>query len=73
MGDSMRAVQNQTSSDEFIVYKRGVGHVMYKILEQIVEPICKQHPPLGPASNGKLIFSADSGAINRSSGLCFHQ
>jgi hypothetical protein len=48
MNDSIRAVEKQTSLEELKVFKRGVGHVMYEVFEQIVEPICKQHPSLRP-------------------------
>jgi len=48
MDDSIRAVEKQTSPEEFKAFKRGVGHVMYEVFAQIVEPICKQHPSLRP-------------------------
>jgi hypothetical protein len=48
MDDSIRAVEKQTSPEEFKAFKRGVGHVMYEVFERIVEPICKRHPALRP-------------------------
>jgi len=48
MKDSIRAVESKTSPEELKTFKRGVGHVMYEVFEQIVEPICKQHPSLRP-------------------------
>ena len=48
MNDSIRDVENKTSPEEFKTFKRGVGHVIYEVFEQIVEPICKQHPSLRP-------------------------
>ena len=48
MDDSIRAVEKRTSAEELKVFKRGVGHVMYEVFEQIVEPICKRHPSLRP-------------------------
>jgi hypothetical protein len=48
MNDSIRAVESKTSPEELKNFKRGVGHVMYEVFEQIVEPICKQHPSLRP-------------------------
>ena len=46
LNDSIRAVESKTSSEELKTFKRGLGHVMYEVFEQIVEPICKQHPSL---------------------------
>lgn len=48
MDDSIRAVEKRTSAEELKVFKRGVGHVMYEVFEQIVEPICKRHRSLRP-------------------------
>jgi hypothetical protein len=48
MDDSIRAVEKQISPMEYKAFKRGVGHVMYEVFEQIVEPICKRHPALRP-------------------------
>ena len=48
MDDSIRAVESQTSPDEYTAFKRGVGHVMCEVFEQIVGPICKRHPSLRP-------------------------
>jgi hypothetical protein len=48
MDDSIRAVEKQTSPEELKAFKRGVGHVMCEVFEQIVEPICKRHPSLRP-------------------------
>jgi hypothetical protein len=48
MDDSIRAVEHKTSPEEYKAFRRGVGHVMYEMFEQIVEPICKQHPSLRP-------------------------
>ena len=48
MNDSIRAVESQTSPEEYKAFKRGVGHVMYEVFEQIVEPICRRHPSLHP-------------------------
>ena len=48
MNDSIRTVESQTSQEEYKAFKRGVGHVMYEVFEQIVEPICKRHPSLRP-------------------------
>ncbi len=48
MHESLRAVENRTSPEEYKAFRRGVGHVTYEVFEQIVEPICKQHPSLRP-------------------------
>jgi hypothetical protein len=48
MDESIRAVEKQTSPEEYKAFKRGVGHVVYEVFEQIVEPICKRHPALRP-------------------------
>jgi hypothetical protein len=48
MDDAIRSVERKTSDEEHNAFKRGVGHVMYEVFEQIVEPICKQHPSLKP-------------------------
>lgn len=48
MNDSILRVEKQTSPEELRAFKRGVGHVMYEVFEQIVEPICKRHPSLRP-------------------------
>jgi hypothetical protein len=48
MDDAIRSVEHRTSPEEFKAFKRGVGHVIYEVFEQIVEPICKQHPSLRP-------------------------
>jgi hypothetical protein len=48
MDDSIRAVEKRTSPEEYKAFKRGVGHVMYEVFEQIVEPICKRYPSLRP-------------------------
>jgi hypothetical protein len=48
MNDSIRAVESQISPEELKTFKRSVGHVMYEVFEQIVEPICKRHPSLRP-------------------------
>jgi hypothetical protein len=48
MDDAIRSVEDRTSAEEFKAFKRGVGHVMYEVFEQIVEPICEQHPSLRP-------------------------
>jgi hypothetical protein len=36
MDDCIR--ESQTSPEEYKAFKRGVGHVMYEVFEQIVEP-----------------------------------
>jgi hypothetical protein len=48
MNDSIASVEHQTSPEEYKAFRRGVGHVIYEVFEQIVEPICKQHPSLRP-------------------------
>jgi hypothetical protein len=48
MDDAIRSVEHRTSPEEYKDLKRGVGHVIYEVFEQIVEPICKQHPSLRP-------------------------
>jgi len=48
MDDAIRSVEHKASPEEYKAFKRGVGHVMYEVFEQIVEPICKQHPSLRP-------------------------
>lgn len=48
MDDAIRSVEHKASPEEYNAFKRGVGHVMYEVFEQIVEPICKQHPSLRP-------------------------
>ena len=48
MDDAILSVEHQTSPDEYKAFKRGVGHVMCEVFEQIVEPICSQHPSLRP-------------------------
>jgi hypothetical protein len=48
MDDSIRAIQNKTSAEEYNAFKRSVGHVMYEVFDKIVEPICKKHPALRP-------------------------
>jgi hypothetical protein len=48
MDECIRAVEKGTSPEEYKAFKRGVGHVMCEVFEQIVEPICKRHPSLRP-------------------------
>lgn len=48
MDDAIRSVEHKTSPEEYKAFKHGVGHVMYEVFEQIVEPICKEHPSLRP-------------------------
>ena len=48
MDESIRTVEHKTSPEEHKAFKRAVGHVMYEVFEQIVEPICKKHPSLRP-------------------------
>jgi len=51
MEDSIRTIEGQAgqaSPEEYKAFKRGVGHLMYEVFEQIVEPICKRHPLLRP-------------------------
>ena len=48
MNDAIATVEHHTSPAEYKAFKRGVGHVIYEVFEQIVEPICKQHPSLRP-------------------------
>jgi hypothetical protein len=48
MNDAIASLEHQTSPEEHKTFKRGVGHVIYEVFEQIVEPICKQHPSLRP-------------------------
>jgi hypothetical protein len=48
MDESIRTVENKVSPDEYKAFKRGVGHVMFEVFQQIVEPICKRHPTLRP-------------------------
>lgn len=48
MDNSIRAVEKQTSPEEYKAFKRGVGYVMYEVFEKIVEPICERHPALRP-------------------------
>jgi hypothetical protein len=48
MDDAIRSVEHKTSTEEYKAFELGVGHVMYEVFQQIVEPICKQHPSLRP-------------------------
>jgi hypothetical protein len=48
MDDAVRFVEHKISPDEYKAFKRSVGHVMYEVFAQVVEPICKQHPSLRP-------------------------
>jgi hypothetical protein len=48
MDDSIRAIESQTSPEEFKAFRRCVGYVMYEVFDKIVEPICKRHPSLRP-------------------------
>jgi hypothetical protein len=48
MNDAIASVEHRTSPEEYKAFKRGVGHVIYEVFEQVVEPICKQHPSLRP-------------------------
>ena len=48
MDDAIRSVEHKTSPAEYKAFKRGVGHVMAEIFEQVVQPICTQHPSLRP-------------------------
>jgi hypothetical protein len=48
MDDAIRFVEHKISTEEYKAFKRGVGHVMCEVFEQLVEPICKQHPSLRP-------------------------
>jgi len=48
MNDAVASVEHQSSPEEYKAFRLGVGHVMYEVFEQIVEPICKQHPSLRP-------------------------
>jgi hypothetical protein len=48
MNDAIASLEHQTSPEEYKTFKRSVGHVIYEVFEQIVEPICKQHPSLRP-------------------------
>ena len=34
--------------EEYKVFKRDVGYVVYELFDKIVEPICKLHPSLKP-------------------------
>lgn len=48
MDESIRAVERQTSADEYKRYKRAIGFVMYEVFDKIIEPLCRQHPSLKP-------------------------
>jgi hypothetical protein len=48
MDNAIQSVEHKASPEEYKVFKHGVGHVMCEVFEQIVEPICKQHPSLRP-------------------------
>ncbi len=48
MNECIRAVENKTSPEEYKSFKHGVGHVIYEVFDQIIEPICKRHPALRP-------------------------
>jgi hypothetical protein len=48
MDDAVRSIEHKTSPEEYKAFKRGVGHVMYEVFQQIVEPICTLHPSLQP-------------------------
>jgi hypothetical protein len=48
MDDAMRFLEHKASPEEYNAFKRSIGHVIYEVFEQIVEPICKQHPSLRP-------------------------
>jgi hypothetical protein len=48
MNDAIEFVEHRTSPEEYKAFRRGVGHVIYEVFEQVVEPICKKHPSLRP-------------------------
>ena len=48
MDDCIRSIEKKSSPEEYKSFKRGVGHVMNEVFEQIIEPICKRHPSLRP-------------------------
>ncbi len=48
MEESIRVVGKETSREEYKVFKRDVGYVVYELFDKIVEPICKLHPSLKP-------------------------
>jgi hypothetical protein len=48
MNEAIASLEHRTSPEEYRVFKRAVGHVINEVFEQVVEPICKQHPSLRP-------------------------
>jgi hypothetical protein len=48
MDESVRFVEKMSSPEEYKVFKKGIGHVMYEVFEKIIEPICERHPSLKP-------------------------
>ncbi|HEX4074707.1 MAG TPA: hypothetical protein VHX49_04855 [Candidatus Acidoferrales bacterium] len=48
MIESIAIVQTRSSPEECKAFKRGVGHVIYEVFDQIIEPICARHPALKP-------------------------
>jgi len=44
--ESIRAIESDTSPEQYKAFSRGVGHLMCKVFEPIVDPISKQHPSL---------------------------
>jgi hypothetical protein len=48
LADSVQNVRNASAPEEFEVYQRRVGTLVYSIFEQILVPIYKKHPSLKP-------------------------
>jgi len=48
MHETLEIVEKGVSPEEYIAYRRAVGHLIYEVFEKIIEPICKRHPSLKP-------------------------
>ena len=52
LGAIVSDIRGQCSDEEFEFIKRGVGMSIIKILEEILEPIYRQHPEIDPDRHG---------------------
>jgi hypothetical protein len=48
LSESIGKVQDSCSPEEFLIYRRRVGTLVYSIFEQILDPIYIKHPGLKP-------------------------
>ncbi len=48
MEQSIFAVKNKCSPEEYKAFKKGVGYIIYEVFDKIIEPISKRHPSLKP-------------------------